>query len=283
MPRHYAKRSAHRRGSRASSLRKIAVRKPSARNQKYQIASLARRVNRVTSLVKDINYTMYYKNSNTHLINSAADYYVIPLMNLLNWEPMFGGPNTDPQYWRTPKIHIKYLELDTLISANNESNTIVFTCFLATPKDQRVVGRTGGSTAAACGNLTADTDYCYEQGITYLNPKCWTIHKKWRLRTKPLTTAIMTAPTVPPTVPALQQNQMNDMTTGGRYHTTHKMNLKLKDRSTEGAWNSIDPWDLPPSQRPHLFLFNNDRTEATNPVHPRISWLAKFTATTSAR
>lgn len=262
-------------------MKSIMRRRPTGKTQKYQIASLSKRVTRNTRFIADINYSRYFKITGDVPLDTALGRpYVIPLMDVSQFTPIFGGPavGTVPG-WNTPKVHFTYLTLDMQINMGNEINPITFTCFLASPANEKVVNRCGGGAAASCGGLTEDTDYINQLGLAMLNPKTWRVHKTFRIKTRPMATRLNTSPPLPPPAPATV-NQMFDFTSGRR-HIGHKLSIRINDRSPLGAWNSMNPWDIKASGRVHLILLSNN-----NPVdggHPRLKYIAKVNGTTSAR
>lgn len=238
MPTKYKRRSA------AATNRKILTKKPSASNQRSQILSLNKKINRIQRRVSMRTYKVMHKASLLEQ-NMAAPSYVFNLCNLPNWVSIFGETDNVQE---GGKYKSTKMSIDLAIRAGTETESVAYTFFVATPKTQKVAEEadSGGTLSV----LQSGIDYESVEGKCLLNLKRWKVHKCIRGETTPIVTEAFG------TVPGTTVNYINEVKPLRRYITIPKPNINVQNRT--GTWDQVTPDEMNFNQRYHVFLFNNN-------------------------
>lgn len=237
-----------RRKRRSATKWKIATRKPTARNQKYQIASLNNKVNKIASITRQLTYVMTQKHDgNTTL--PANGYRSIALNALSTWTEVF----TDSQSAGNKYKGIRF-SLDFHMEPNDCLKSFDTTVFICYPKTQKVVNDCQGATQPALMPVL-DTDYTLNGGQAYLNKKRWNIVRVYRMCTLPIITMSDAA-------------NFTNRTRQNRKYLKIKNPLNYVNRAgTVWGTNKPDDWDIKHSQRLQMFIF----TDSVSPAAARPS------------
>lgn len=238
----------------ASSARAISTRKPTASNQRSQILSLSRQVNRLSRRQSNTTEKVaYFKTFNETV---SAQYNTIPLVQPNSgWVASFGASDNVTE---SRKINIKNIFLDFKAIPNNEDSCVDFTIFLVTPKNNQVMRETGSMGAFS----ESAKDYKFLEGIVMMNPKRYNIHKTWRVQTQVQENYIS------PTASGTQKVSFRNA------RRTHYMPFKRTIRNTSGTWQQVINAEIPISSALTLLVFNNNVT--TDGQSPGIRGMVKF-------
>jgi len=241
MPTKYKRRSA------AATNRKILTKKPTANNQRYQLLSLNKKVNRIQRRVSMRTYRVMHKSSLTEQ-NMASPAYVFNLCNLPTWTSIFGETSNIQE---GGKYKSTKMSIDLAIRAGTETESVVYTVFVVTPKTQKVAEEAdnGSGTLSA---LTPGTDYTMISGKALVNLKRWKVHKCIRGQTTPIVTEAFGA------VPGTTVNYVNEVKPLRKYFTIPSPNINVQNRT--GTWNQVTPDEMNHNQRFTVMVFNNNLT-----------------------
>ena len=261
-------RTSARPASRAATNRKILTRKPTAKNQKYQLLSINKKVNKLQRYVSRNAYQVQHR----HFIQTSLANFIAPVvcMNLIS--PSFltqcFSESTES---RGGKYTGTWLKIDYQILPHTQPENIDCTVFFVTPKNQKVVVEAGGATTSTLETLDTDVDYIKLAGTgqVLMNKKRWNIHKVHRISTQPLVTATA-------------QEAIINVTRANSRSFTMKNPLKINNRT--GLWNAIADWEVAHNQRLHCFCFNNNIATVPGPqiTSPQISFNILMSGFTSA-
>lgn len=244
MPGRYGARSYKRkRTSGVASKASILYKRPSARNQQHQLAALAKQVSMLHKgqrrLTTKINYTMAWDN------NVSANYFAQSLVQPQSWSSVFGESENVIEAQR---INITSVNIDWLLSPGRESAQIDYTVFLISARNNKVFQETSALTAFQ-NNPNGQQDYT-DQPITFMNPKRFKIHKKWRVQTSGITTKVI-ASTV---------GDVNVVNSNQAPRRWLKMPFKryMQNNANQESWKQIDDDDIPISCGLAIVAFNNN-------------------------
>ena len=239
----------------ASSTKAITTRRPTASNQRSQILSLSRKVNNLALKQHNITEKVFYQFKSDATISS--NYASYPLVRPYSgWTNVFGESDN---VLESRKLNIAKLNLDFQISPHTEMSEIDYTIFLVTPKSNKVMRETSGMQNFY---QTSNQDYAFNNGITFMNPKRYTIHKVWRCNTRAIRTLIATP----------NSTSGASLKSVRRYHS---MPFKHTLRNSTGTWKQIDNDEIPISSALTLIAFNNN--SAVDLEHPSLKFTAHFT------
>lgn len=167
MPYGRTKRSNKR--SSASSVTKIARRRPTASNQKKQIMSLSSKVNKLSKKVVDT--TQYVQYQHDWFITTSANYAIRDVLADQNrWTSVFNTARDNVN--ESNKFNVTSVKMDCQITPGNEADLVTQTYFLVSPRNQKVVEETTNMTVLVNG-----VDYVIFNGLAYMNKKRFTIHR----------------------------------------------------------------------------------------------------------
>jgi len=232
------------RRSPAATNKKIVRKRPTASNQKYQILSLNKKINRISRKVSSRTYKVMHKSSLTEQ-NMASPAYIFNLTNIPTWTSVFG--ETD-NILEGGKYKSTKMSIDLAIRAGTETESVVYTVFVVTPKNQKVAEETDNG-SGTLSSLSAGVDYTMISGKALLNLKRWTIHKVIRGATTPIVTEAFSS------VPGTTTNYVNEVKPLRRYFTL-KSNVNVQNRT--GTWNQVTPDEMNHNTRYNIMIFNNN-------------------------
>jgi len=223
-------------GKRVSGLLKA---KPTA------ITTLAKAVKSIQSKMKRKSVFLQFGQQFDKELSSDVD--VFKLSNYTSWVNIFGSSANDSE--ANKMIH-KSFGLDMYLNSHSEPNSIQFTIFLVSLKDQI----RGAAFNNSNGNLslTNNTDYYAKDGLVLLNKKAFNIHaiKRCVLGNNGVGLGSSTA-----------QTQYG---TDRRYYMKMTCNKSVGD-SPQGDWRNMD-CSPDPSDNYYLLIFNdNGILDAENP------------------
>lgn len=199
--------------------------------------ALAKKVNQLAKIQRNLRYFVQHRHYITG--NLVQNFIASPIMDIPNWTQCF-STNVES---RASKYHGTKLNIDFSVDAHTEHSRVDFTCFLASPKNVRVVNECGGAAGTTLTALTADRDYVMYNGGAMMNKFRWNLHKVWRGSTLPVVTE------------ADGSEYINNTNTSRKYM---KMNNPLKINNRTQYWDQTDTFSVKPSQRMHLFIFSNN-------------------------
>lgn len=228
-----------RRRSQAATKAKIRYKKPSAKNQKNQIASLKHQIDVINKKVTSTLYTIQHSHQITGNLTSPLS--ANALIDPGTWGQVFS--DTSFQSSGGGKYTGYRLAIDFRITPRTEHQSVNFTVFLAYPKNIKIVNECGGAAAATCTALQSNRDYVFYGGLTLLNKKRWGIVKCWRMTTLPVVTESA-------------GTEYINATKANRRYCNIRNPLKVNNRVNN--WNQMSAWDIKPKQRLHLFVFNDN-------------------------
>jgi len=248
-PRSYKRRS-------AASNRSIVARRPTASAQKSQILALNKKVNRVAKLTRNISYTIYH---NYQFSGSIVDpFSTHALITPAGWNEIFGAPAAGIG----GKYTGKSLKFDYEITANTEHSHVSCTVIFASPKNAKVVNETGGALNTTCTPLLT-TDYVVLGGKARMNPKRWNIYKVHHVQTSPVVT---------------ESNGVEYINDSGKGRRSFSMRNPFRCNNRTGSWYTIDDWEITPSQRVHMYVFNNNASTIEGTPWVQLSMVASGVA-----
>ena len=239
MPTKYKRRSA------AATNRKILTKKPSASNQRSQILSLNKKINRIQRRVSMRTYRVMHKASLTEQ-NMASPSYVFNLCNLPTWTSIFG--ETD-NIIEGGKYKSTKMSIDLAIRAGSEKESVVYTVFVATPRNQKVAEETDNGSGTLSG-LAAGVDFTMISGKALLNLKRWKVHKCIRGQTTPVVTEAFGD------IPGTTVNYVNEVKPLRKYFTIPNPSVNVQNRT--GTWDQVTPDEMNHNQRYTVMVFNNN-------------------------
>ena len=232
----YARRYTRR--TKAATNKKILARRPTANNQKYQLLSLNKKVNRLSRHSSNLTERVFYQSKADSTLTS--NYVSYPLVTPYSgWHNVFGESDNVTE---SRKINISKVNLDFHLSPHTEMSEIDYTIFLVTPKNNKVMRET-----SAMNNFyqTSNQDYAYNNGIVFMNPKRYNIHKVWRCNTVAQRTLVATPNSTSGTALKTFRRHM-------------KMSFRHQLRNSTGTWKQIENDEIPISSALTLIAFNNN-------------------------
>lgn len=244
-----------RKHTKASSQKSIALRKPTARTQKAQIASLARDVRMNTRILAGVTYKVVHSTRLASNITAlpGIPYVYLPLNAPSNMNQIFSAPSeaAGGKYnWDSRgRLHIRYN-----IVSNTEQTPLPIQVFIVSCKNIKVADQTGINIAGGPLQLVANTDYVNNIGAaTFFNKKRFNVHKHWNVNLSP-------AVSLSSGVPAQWQGDFHPISRS----FSMKQPLKLNNR--QNVWSSTLDHQVSPNQRLFLVVFNNNLATSTTPT-----------------
>jgi len=142
---------------------------------KMTVAKVARQVKALKSKLKKESRWLNFRNQVT-----AASLVVQTAYNMCHFSsytPIF-GTTTDDLSDSKAILHSSRVQCRVSLenSVNNEEETTRFSAYLISLKDEIPQSRFNSATGVL--TLTQDQDFTLNQGIAYLNPKMFKVHKK---------------------------------------------------------------------------------------------------------
>lgn len=240
----YGKRYSKRRTPAATN-RKILSKRPSASNQKYQILSLNKKINRISRRVADTTYKVMNKASLSES-NFASNAYVYNLCNIPAWTSVFGETDNTQE---GGKYKSSRMTIDFAITTGTETESVVWTLFICTPKTQKVAEE-ADSGSGTLSVLSDGKDFTMVEGKALMNLKRWNVHYCTRGATQPIVTEAQSA------VPTVHTNFVNEVKPARRYIDIKNPNVHVVNR--DGLWDAVTPAKMNHNQRYTAMLFNNN-------------------------
>lgn len=259
-------------------MKAIKYKKPTARNQQQQIASLASKVNRNLKMIRAQRYLVQHqtKFEEQAMTRPAgyAPYNAWSLNNIPFMEQIFG----DPEEAKGGKYSGQKLRLDFNIQIGKSTRTTNFTLFILRPRTQKVVNECGiaqNNTLSPTGPLPnpmiAGTDYSYENGLCVVNPKRWHIDKMMKLQLRPQISPFTAGGTV-----------TNIVTQDNALRRSISLKNPMYINSRTGDWKTTtEPWELPARMRSFLVIFDDTPAVTGTSPGPTFEGLVHLTAHTS--
>ena len=242
--------------SKAATNRKIVSRRPTARNQKYQILSLNKKVNKLSRKQSNITEKVFYQQHWD--ANVSANYAVHPLVTPGSWSNVFGQSDNVTE---SRKLSISRMYLDFALSPHTEHAEVDYTVFLVTPMNNKVMRETSAMTVFTSGGGL--TDYSWNNGIVFMNPKRFNIHKVWRCKTASQITLINAS------------TQATSASSTRSVRKTHSMSFRKQLRNSTGTWSEIADDEIPVSSALTIIAFNNN--SSIDLENPNFRGTAHFT------
>ena len=246
MPRapHTYARGKRKRSANVASKAAIMYKRPTARTQQAQIAALAERTRANARKIAGIRYQVAHSRNVDSSLISTSQYEAFALNAISAWRLIFSSQEEA----KGAKYTGSSLYYDLIIQPDGCKKRINLTVFFASPKNQQVVIETGAGTSQTCSALTQNTDYEFINGQAVLNTKRWTVHKMHRLCVMPIVTTETGA--------VINTTHVNSTTENRRYGYL-KNTVKVNNRKPAETWKQIADWELNPTQRMHMFIFND--------------------------
>ena len=254
------------RGKSAATNRKIVSRKPTASNQKYQILSLNKKVNKLSRRISDNTYKVMNKASLSES-NFASNAYIYNLTNIPSWTSVFGETDNTEE---GGKYKSSKMTIDFAITTATETESVVWTLFICTPKTQKVAEESASS-SGTLSVLSDGKDYTMVEGKALMNLKRWNVHYCSRGATTPVVTEAQS------NVPTVMTNFVNEVRPARRFINIRKPNIHVINR--DGLWNAVSPDKMNHNQRYTAMLFNNNAS--TLEGSPRFSMTVLHTGVVS--
>lgn len=252
----------------ASSKRAIISRKPSGRNQKFQILSLKKAIDNNTRLINGQRYKVVHKTRLAlDIIGTPANPYRVLQLNAPSlMQQIFSAPSESAggkyNFDRKGRTHLTFN-----IVSNNEPSPLPLQIFILSCKNSKVALETGISTLPTTMTLTADVDYISNLGAaTFINLKRFNCHKHWMVNLGPIQAA-------PSGVPLPWQGDLHPI------KRTFNMKNPLVLNNRTGIWSSTPDNGVNPNQRLFMVVFNNN--VSTTSTFPILNGLVVHTAWTS--
>lgn len=262
MARHYRKRS-------AATNKKIAYKKPSARNQQSQILALNRKINTNTRKLAGIRYKVIHKtrlSMNITAASTAIPYKVLTLNAPTLMTQIFSAPNENEggkyNWDRAGRTHIQFN-----IVSNNEPTPLPLQIFILSAKNAKVALECGLNTLPTVLLMQQDRDFINNLGAaTFINLKRFNVHKHWKINLSPIQT-MQTGPA------AVWQGDLHPI------QRTFSMKNPLKLNNRTGVWHSTPDNGVNPRERLFMVVFNNNISQTE--TFPILNGLVIHTAYTS--
>ncbi len=245
MARHFRKRG------RAATNKKIAYKKPSARNQQRQILDINKKVNKVERIIRGIVYKVVHSTRISLVLTATptVPYQFLPLNRLSQMNQVFSAPGeaAGGKYNIDGRGRFNF---NFTIALNHEIEPQYLTAFIVSPKNMKVALSLGLTTMPMQFNMINDVDYVNNLGGegVFFNNKRFNVHKMWKLSCLP---AVSYVPGT--TVP--------NVSTYKAVRRSFSMKNPLHLNNRQGTWN--DPATAPDNsvtanQQLYLVIFNNN-------------------------
>lgn len=213
-----------------------------AKGRSSQIQVLAKSVRSIQRKINKQHQLLNYVQSDS-AVNQNGDYTYYNLCNYSSLTPVFGTDADDDNNYKIVHQSVgldMYLTLENTI--NNEENTITFTMFLVSLKDD-IGGAFNPSNGAL--SLNVNQHYVIRNGLTLLNKKCFNIHKIKR--------RVLTNHGTALTSPSAQSQGGSDC----RWYWKISMNKVVQNPT--GDWKNLQS-ALDPSKQYYVLIFNDNTT-----------------------
>lgn len=259
----YGSRSRRKKKS-ASAIKVVAKRRPTAANQKSQIMSLARKVNRLSVNQNARQFSlMFKKNDDFNLAANYIDRLMIAPTGVPGhtaWTQVFGASAnaSESRVLRIKSLHMKYE-----LTAGDEESLINHTIVMLAPKSRKVLRETYNETTGIL-SLVDNQDYILENGIAIINKQRWKIKYYKRHMT-------------------VQQPPAGSDITYPIKANMGKINLKMNwpIKNTQGAWTDVTTYELPYYMRMFLVCFSNN--SAIDLEYPTFAHTTLYKCTATSR
>lgn len=237
---------------------KYPKRKSKSKSKKNDIKSIARKVNKLIRQ-KRVN-AQWYNLARAELNQNIAQFYHYNMCLYSGMAPIFGTTTDD---LADPKILYHSSKVQCRVSLentiNNEEETTRFSAFLVSLRDRIPQSRFNSGTGVL--TLTAGLDYYLNQGIAYINPKMFNIHKVKYFTLTNYGTAL--------SAPAGQS----------QFGTAHEWTWSIMPKMTvehpAGNWSALAS-SLDPSRQYYVLIFSDNQTGDAEYPTVSISQVANF-------
>lgn len=227
-----------------SSAKSINRRKPTANNQKAQILSLSKKVNRINRTVGARTLHATFGKSGDYNVSNALTnfgYNQLILPQAVTGDPAWTqifDLDTSVSFLSTLKI--KSLHTEYKVYPANEEAPIDCTVTLLAPKSRKILESAYNSTTGVL-NLTSNVDYYINNGMVLINLRRWKLHHYKRTMT-------------------VKQDgtQELEMPVRSNMGKVSLRNLNWTIKNTNGNWNQVSPEVLPYYMRLFFVTFNNN-------------------------
>ena len=257
-----------RRRGRAATNKKIASKKPTAKNQQAQILDLNQKVNLNTRKLEGVRYKVQHATRlSLNIVGTPTNPYSVLEVNApSNLQQVFSAPTESAggkyNWDNRGRSHMTYN-----ITCNNEMTPMALTVFLIRPKTSKVAVSAGLNVAGTTFNLIANTDYINNLSTgTYMNKKRWHIDAHWLINLNPIRS-------LSSGVPAQWEGDLHPV----RRVYNGKNHLRLNNRT--GLWSDTADHAVNPSMRQFLVVFNPNTSITT--TYPILNGMILHTAYTS--
>lgn len=237
MPYYARRRSRKYNKRRRLTANKVFKRRPTARNQQYQIATLARKVNRVHKTLAVQKDYIQFNYEQTGVLVTSQKNGVYKLIDPDNWTQVF---HTDTTQEVKHNFKIQSVALDLQLEANTEPDLVTFTLYvfkLRKDMADRLVNET-----ADLSQFQNNIDYVWNGGMALLNRNRYEILAVKRMHTQ---------------TAADHNNDDYDIRGPHRFYRKFKSNMLIKKQ--------VDRWEhnlttdrTPIESRIYMVLFNNN-------------------------
>lgn len=239
MPYYARRRSRKYNKRRRLTANKVFKRRPSARNQQYQIATLARKVNQVHKQIAIQRDYIQFKTEQTGTLVTSPKNGVYKLIDPDNWTQVF---HTDGTQEVKHHYKIKSVALDLQLEANTEPDLCTFTLYVF--KIRRDMADRLVNETADLNQFLINVDYVWNGGMALLNRNRYEILGVKRLHTEQA---------------ADHNNEDYDIRGPHRYYKKFKTSMLIK--KTADQWRHDLTTDRTPIEsRIYMVLFNNNAT-----------------------
>lgn len=259
LPWHRSRLNARRKRNRKLAVKTVLRKRPTARNQKYQIAKLARSVKRNAAKISfntaRVKFLQVGKNQ------FSAHYMTVPLVLPKDAGSGSASSTIWGLMWEQDPVKVDHVEaarkchihggwLRYNIDPHTEDQLINYMVCVLQPKTKSIYNETNG-----LASLVQGRDYqvlnANEHGTDWMiNTNRFNIHYLRRHRTADTYSA----------------NNLPKWTAGGLYHC----NLNWKAGKGEDKWTSIENADVPINKQRFMVVFNNN--SAVDVQYPQICW-----------
>jgi len=228
-----------RRPYRKNFKKSIAWKKPTGKNQKKQIYTLARRVDYLSKVQRDRTTVGRYSITTDQL--TASDYTVNNLTDLTQWAAVFEEP---PAITNRAKVKLMSFGIDNLFTCHQEQAPVTYTYFCVSLKPGFGAKKLVQDAGEGLGSLVPDKHYTILQGMTLLNKEFFNIHyvKRFTITATEYTSA--------------ETGGSNPQTTFKRFY--HKISFPRWLNDGNSTWDDMNENAVPLGSRLYCLAFNDN-------------------------